>query len=319
MRVRMCCTHDPLVHRSLPAVAAALAIGSVLASAGPAAADARFAPGDTRTIQLPVPGSWTEAIQVDVAVGSLSQAENDCLTPERAAGDDCESSVGELAGQLTGTVTLGLPDGADCKPAQRAALDLSGTRTTRLTAPSRGVRCLFVQLTFRDDASNNRAQSDSLTFGLDLVARDFLARENRDGDAAGTGGQVDRDAQPESSDADGTARDGGDTASGTSAGDQDVDRPSTTAGAGADQAADADSATVAGSTVIDQDPEGPVLDRLEAQVSVGDDGVVLQTQAADSSVQGQVLAWGSLLLGAVALGWSASAVVRRRRGLKATA
>jgi hypothetical protein len=317
--------HDPSVRRLVLALAAALATGSVVLSAGPAAADASFAPGDSRTIRLQVPELWAAARQVDVTVGSVSQSENGCLDPERTAGDDCESDDGDLAGQLTGTVTLGLPDGAGCKPAQSAELDLSGTRTARLTAAVPGVRCLFVELTFRDDASNNRAQSDSLTFGLDLVARDFLARQHQDDVAAGTDGQRDRDAPLEPSDSDGIAPDGRDTAPDTSASDQAVDGPTTPSGEGSDEAADADSTAVATSpagpvgTVVGRAPEGPVLDRLEAQVSVGDDGVVLQTQAADNSVQGQILTWGSLLLGAVTLGWSAFAMVLRRRRMRVAA
>jgi hypothetical protein len=293
------------VHRSAPVLAAALAIGSVLASAGPAAADAPLAPGDTRTIQLPVPDKWAAARQVDVTVKILTQQENGCLDPERKAGDDCLSDTGELAGQLTGSVTLGLPDGADCKRGPRAELDLLGTRTARLTEATPGVRCLFVELTFRHDALNNRAQSDSLSFGLDLVARELPATENPTDVPVSTDGQVDGSAPSNIPSGGGGGTDGGDAA--------------TTSRVVADRAADAGSGDLAPApvgpvgTVVDQAPEGPVLDRLEAQVSVGDDGVAVQTEAATSSIQAQVLAWGSLLLGAVALGWWAFVVVLRRR------
>jgi hypothetical protein len=293
------------VHRSAPALAAAVAIVSVLASAGPAAADDRFAPGQTRTIELQVPGTWSAARQVDVTVGTVTQQENDCLEPEREAGDDCLPGTGDLAGQMTGTVTLGLPDGANCTRGPSADLDLLGTGTARLTAASPGVRCLFVELTFQDDALNNQAQSDSVTFGLDLVARELPAAEDPTEVPVSTDGQVDGSASSDISAASGSGTDGGDAA--------------TTSRVVADQAADADSGDLAAApvgavgTVIDQAPEGPVLDRLEAQVSVGEDGVAVQTEAATSSLQGQVLAWGSLLLGAVALGWWAFVVVLRRR------
>jgi hypothetical protein len=288
--------HDPSVHRSVLALAAALAAGSVLATAGPAAADGPLAPGETRTIQLAVPEKWSAALQVDVTVGSVSESENGCLDPEREAGDDCRSAAGELAGQLTSIVTLGLPDGEDCTPGQRAELDLSGGRTARLTAASPGVRCLFVELTFRDDASNNRAQSDSVTLGLDLVARDHVV-----GGDARAGGQVVPNADSEA---------------------LSVENGATTTRPGADEVDPGDAEAAAQgpgeppSTVVDQTAEGPVLDRLEAQISVGDDdGAGLETQAADASVQGQVLTWGSLLLGSVAVGWSTSVMVRRRRGI----
>jgi hypothetical protein len=280
-----------------------------------------LAPGDTRTIQIPVPATWAAALQVDVTVGSMSQAENDCLDPERKAGDDCESNVGELAGQLTGTVTLGLPDGPDCTPAQSGELSLLGTRTTRLTAASPGVRCLFVELTLRDDALNNQAQSDSLILGLDLVARDFLAVEGLD--VTPTDGPVDRRAPSDNPPGGSSATDGGTSVSDQSASGQDIDNPTTAPRVGAVEGADRDSAAVAASQggpvgiVVKQAPDGPVLDRLEARVSVGDDGVVVQTEAAVSSAQGQVLAWSSLLLGLVALGWSAFVLLRRRRKVAA--
>jgi hypothetical protein len=286
-----------------------VAIVSVLASAGPAAADDRFAPGETSTIELPVPGTWSAARQVDVTVGTLTQQENGCLDPERKADDDCLPDTGDLAGQVTGSVTLGLPDGAGCKRGPSADLNLLSARTARLTAATPGVRCLFVDLTFRHDALNNQAQSDSLTFGLDLVARELPAAESPTDVSVSTDGQVDISASSNTSAGGGSGTDGDDTAS--------ASRVVT------DQAADSGGPTAApvgpARTVIDQAPEGPVLDRLGAQVSVGEDGVAVQTEAATSSLQGQVLAWGSLLLGATALGWWAFVVVLRRRREKVAA
>jgi hypothetical protein len=299
------------VHRSAPVLAAAVAIVSVLASAGPAGADDPLAPGDTRTIQLPMPDKWAAAQQVDVTVGTLTQQENGCLDPESKAGDDCLPDTGDLAGQLTGSVTLGLPDGAGCQRGQSADLSLLGTRTARLTAASPGVKCLFVELTFRDDALNNQAQSDSVTFGLDLVARELPAAEDPAEVPVSTDGQLDERAASDIPTGSGSATDGRDAA--------------TTSRVVTDRAADAGSGDLAAApvgpvgTVVDQTPEGPVLDRLEAQVSVGGDGVAVQTEAATSSLQGQVLAWGSLLLGAIALGWWAFVVVLRRRREKVAA
>jgi hypothetical protein len=296
------------VHRSLSVLAAVLATGTVLASAAPAAADGPFVPGDTRTIQLRVPATWSAARQVDVTVGSLTQTENGCLEPEDKAGDDCSSDEGELAGQLSGTVTLGLPDGGNCTPGASADLFPVRPQAVFLAAPPSGVRCLFVELTFEDGALNNLAQSDSVSFGLDLVARGLPTTANPDVRTSTdeqVGGRV-----PSNVPADGN----GATGSGDTATDQNVDGTTTTAGDDADQV-DADSGALAAAPAAPVEParEGAVLDRLEAEFSVGDDGVVVQTEAAESSLQGQLLAWASLLLGAVALGWFAFMLVLRRR------
>jgi hypothetical protein len=53
--------------------------------------------------------------------------------------------------------------------------------------------------------------------------------------------------------------------------------------------------------------------RVGAQVSVGSDGLSVETRAADVSLPGMALAWSSLLLGAIALGWVAFILWRRRR------
>lgn len=313
------------MHRSVPAFAAVLAIGSVLGSAAPAAADGPLAPGDSRTIRLTVPETWTAALQVDVTAGTLTQVENACLDPEAEAGDDCSSTVGELADQLTGTVTLGVLGSAGCEPgAQSANLDLFGTRTTRLTAEAPGVECLFLELTFPDDEGDNLAQSDSLTLGLDLVARDFLDSGEPGGDA-GTDGQIGADEGSGTPDGEGAGTVDPDTETAQSETGRDGNGRTTTDPGEADQAAGSDTGAVAAAaagpagTVVGEAPAGPVLDRVEARVSVGDDGVAVQTQAAETSVRGLVLAWGSLLLGAIALGWAAFVVVMRRRRKKVVA
>jgi hypothetical protein len=48
-------------------------------------------------------------------------------------------------------------------------------------------------------------------------------------------------------------------------------------------------------------------------VSVGADGVSVETRAAESSLTGLAVAWSSLLLGGIVLGWVAFVLVRRRR------
>lgn len=60
-------------------------------------------------------------------------------------------------------------------------------------------------------------------------------------------------------------------------------------------------------------PAGPMVGRVGAQVSVGPDGVSVETRAADTSLRGMVLAWTSLLLGVIVLGWVAFVLLRRRR------
>jgi hypothetical protein len=291
MRVPVRRTHDPSVRRSVPALAAVLAIGGVLASAGPAAADGPLAPGETRTVVLAVPDTWAdEAVQVTVTVGGLAQAENDCLGPEADAGDDCSSDVGELAGKLTATVAWGRTDAGSCEPGAGAVLlDLFGKATARLTQVA-GVDCLLLEMTFPDGESDDVAQSDSLTFGLDLVAQGLP-------DPVGPGGN---DTTTDEQDA----------------GDQGDDSEGVGQGGGAVPAASALAAGRDG-TAVAQAPAGPVLDRVGAQVSVGDDGVAaVETRAAGTSIQALVLAWGSLLLGAIALGWVGFVMGMRRRRRK---
>lgn len=318
--------HDPPVHRAVPALVGLLAVGGVLASAGPAAADGALAPGDTRTIELAVPDTWSAALQVDVTVGTLDQQENACLDPEREAGDDCRSEVGELAGQLTATVALGVEEDDRCTPlrvedgsslAPEGELDLLGRTTARLTAETAGVDCLFLELTFvDDDGVNNLAQSDTLSFPLALVARDLVASDTGVGEEqTGPEGATGSDGGSGSVPASGPPS--GELAGGIGDADADVDgagglgtdgSPGVAAGAGDGVAVEPPAA-----------PAGPVLDRFDAQVSVGDGGVAVQTQAATGAVQGLVLAWASLLLGAVALGWTAFVLVKRRRRKEAGA
>jgi hypothetical protein len=322
MRAPVRRTHDPSVRRSVPALAAVLAIGGVLASAGPAAADGPLAPGETRTVVLPVPYTWADdAVQVAVTVGGLAQAENGCLDPEADAGDDCSSDVGELAGKLTATVAWGRTDAGRCEPGAGAVLlDLFGKATARLTQVA-GVDCLLLEMAFRDGESDNVAQSDSLTFGLDLVAQGLP-------DPVGPGGNDTNGDEQASDDQGGDGQGSGTQGSGTQgSGTQGGDGQTAIAQGDAGQAAGQDAGPARGvvpaasagqdGTAVAQAPAGPVLDRVGAQISVGDDGVAaVETQAASTSIQALVLAWGSLLLGAIALGWAGFVMVMRRRRRK---
>jgi hypothetical protein len=68
--------------------------------------------------------------------------------------------------------------------------------------------------------------------------------------------------------------------------------------------------------VVAQAETGPVLGRVGAEISVGNEGLAVETQAADTSGQALVLAWCSLLVGATALGWAGFVMVMRRRRRK---
>lgn len=332
MRVPGRRAHAAPVHRAVPSLIAVLALGGVLATAGPAAADGALAPGGVTTIELAVPQTWSVARQVDVTVGRLVQAENGCLGPEERAGDDCTSEVGDLAGQLRATVALGVRRNGRCAPlAAGMELDLFGKGTTRLTTPAPGVDCLFVDLTFPDeDVSDNLAQSDTLSFPLALVARDFLATAPDtgavgaeetpvpagppgDGTPGGgvPGGGVPGGGVP-GGQAPGGAANGGVTDGGAAGGGAAGGRRPAGAGPAANQPPGIVVAAPA-------DPGGPVLDRVDAEVSVGDGGVAVQTRSASQTVQSLVLAWASVLIGAVALGWTFFVLVLRRRRRKAEA
>jgi hypothetical protein len=302
-------THDLSVRLSVPALVAVVAIGGVLAAAGPAAADGPLAPGETRTVVLPVPDTWADdAVQVAVTVGGLAEAENDCLDAEADAGDDCSSDVGELAGKLTATVAWGRTDAGSCAPGAGAVpLDLFGQASARLTQVA-GIDCLQLEMTFPDGKSDNVAQSDSLTFDLDLVAQGLPdpvgpVRDDTNADEQDAGGQgsATQDGGPVLS------VQGGDGQSGDGRG----------AGSGVGTVAAGPAVPVGqDGTVAAQAGTGPLLGRVGTKVSVGDEGLAVETQAADTSAQALVLVWGILLVGATALGWAGFVMMMRRRRRK---
>jgi hypothetical protein len=327
MRARAAPAQADRVRRSLPALAAVLAAGSVYTSAGPAAADAVLAPGSVQTAVIDVPDDWEdEAMQVDVTVGTLVEAENSCLDPEVEAGDGCSTSedtsdTGELARQLTSTVAWGVhdPDGV-CQPITEAdavplALVLDETAELRGTAGAMGVDCLLFELTFGHRTDNNLAQSDTVDIPLTLVARDLA--DPVEIDAAGTDRvETHEDGTEQGSDSGLATRGADDSVRNETARSATAREPDGAAvvpgGAGAVAAAPAAPLGPAGE-VIGQTPAGPVLDRVDARVGVDGDGVTVQTQAAGTSIQGLVLMWGSLLLGGIAMGWAGFVLVARRR------
>jgi hypothetical protein len=310
MRAAPRVAHAPRVHRAVPAIAAVLAMTGVFAAAGPAAADDPLAPGQTRAVVVPVPETWAaDAVEVTVTAGDLVQVENGCLEPEAEAGDDCSSTVGELAGKLTTAVAWGRTDDDDCVPGgEPAVLDLFGRTTARLTEVS-GVDCLLLEMTFADGDTDDVAQSDGLTFDLDLVAQglpDPVVPGRGDEDTGG------RAADGQADGAAGPADQNGGAAIGQGADAQSAGGQVQGTGPGAGAVAP----PVGGVPVAPQvarTPAGPVLDRVDAQIAVGNDGVAVETQAAEAFFGDSVLAWGGLLLGAVALGWVGFWMVLRRR------
>jgi hypothetical protein len=313
MRARARRTHDRPVRRPNPALLAVLAAAGVIAGAGPAAADGSLAPGQTQTVVVPVPDRWAaDADAVAVVVDDLVQLENDCIEPERKAGDDCRDTSGELGDKLVATVAWGTVDGDGCRPAVvMAPLALAGLGGTRAESTRFqhvvGVECLVLNLTFPDGDSDNVAQSDSLTFRLDAVG------EEVPGEVVSTVEPEGVDPTPSADGSSGTEPQN--SANPSSAGAATARGPvarSAAAGHGARGGTAAPAAERA-AAVQRRGPAGPMVGRVDAQVSVGADGISVETRAAGTSLPGSALAWSSMLLGAVALGWVAFVLVRRRR------
>lgn len=312
--------------------------GSTLGATGAAAADGPLAPGQTRTVVLAVPGSWAaQATQVGITALRLEQSENDCLEMEAAAGDDCTSDVGELAGMLEPTVSWGRTVEGECRAGGPAvSLDLFGTTTARLTEVD-GVDCILLALAFPHGGSDNLAQSDTLAFGLELVGQGLPDPDDADpddadpddaadpgapgpdvaqggGSAGGAGSAGDVTGQGAGTQVTGTLSTGtqvtGATGDGAGQGTGQPGAAPAGVGTAGDRAA-GDGTDAAGDDATDDG--GPVLDRVEAQVEVGGEGVGVQTRAAGTSLQLLVLAWGGALLGVVGLGWLLFLLVLRRR------
>jgi hypothetical protein len=324
MRGRAYRPHDRTVPRPVSALAAVLAASAVLVGAGPASADEPVAPGETRTVVIPVPDQWAaDADVVRIAVRALEELENGCLEPEEEAGDDCGDGRGELADKMVATVAWGAGDGGCQAEVKAARLEFDSVDGVRFQDVA-GVECVVLHLTFPHGKRDSVAQSDSLQFELDVVGEERPGTVGRD-DLTPTptltptpSGSRDRGPDAPSQDP-GGRRPGSDPGAGARAGGGAADGASRAGGGtGRDAAAQgargvigAPGARAAG--VEQRTPAGPMVGRVGAQVSVGSDGLSVETRAADVSLPGMALAWSSLLLGAIALGWVAFILWRRRR------
>ncbi|SDX44324.1 hypothetical protein SAMN05660209_00532 [Geodermatophilus africanus] len=311
------------MRRPAAVLGALLTAGAVLLPAGPAAAGETLAPGGSQTLDVALPDWASRADELGVSVDSLVQFENDCVEPESEAGDEsCGAEDGELADFLDATVAGGTDDGGGCRAtSEPVGLDLSGGGDSVFDAV--GVTCLVLALEFPNGGSDdNRAQSDTLTFILDVVGEEQLGDRSAVGDEDGSPGAVLR-ADPAS---DGTIP-GGATTSGRTAADGTLgEGAAAAAGGGADPADGAGAAgggtaaaagtesgrRVGGPTA--EEAGGPagegVVGSMATPVTVDGDG--LSTESGSTSLAGQALAWGSLFLGAIVLGGLAFVLARRR-------
>jgi hypothetical protein len=314
------------VRRPAAVLGALLTAAAVVLPAVPAAAGGTLAPGGSQTLTVALPDWGPRADRLGVSVGSLVQYENDCVEPETESGDDtCGATQGELADFLEARVAAGVTRGGTCDAGDGVPLDLAGARVSAFDVAD--VDCLVLRLHFPDGTStepDNRAQSDSLTFSLDVVGEQDLADQPADG---GEGQNRGTDSgNGTSTPGGGTAVDpansGNDTgpgapigpgADGDGGGGAAVAGGAGLAGTGAAAGGSGTSAvaTVPGTAV--SSPEKSVVGQAATPVSVDDDGLAVATEAASSSLVTQVLSWGSLFLGAVLLGGLVFVLVRRRR------
>jgi hypothetical protein len=284
--------------------AAVLAVAAVAAGASPAAAAESLAPGDSWSTVVTLPGAWTgPADRLGVAVIDLVQQENGCLPPESQAGDSsCEPEDGELAAQLTATVSAGvLTDGSCVAAGPGAPLSLLDSAVTRLSVDH--VSCLSLLLDFDDAGAagedDNLAQSDSIAFALRIVAEGPDGVPDSGGSPApvvpdgGTGGPAAVIAPA--------------AAGGVPAGGQPAGGPA----AAGRPAVPAPSAGAPASAL--EPAAGTPLGQVEAQVSLGKETVVVQTESSSTSLTQVIVLWASLLLGTVLVGWLLFLVWRRRR------
>jgi hypothetical protein len=282
---------------------AALALVAIAAGASPAAASEPLAPGETRETVVELPAGWTDqADRLGVSIAGLAQQENGCLDPEVRAGDtSCGPADGDLAEQLTATVAAGvLTDGSCVVPGAAATLSLLDTAVTHVSVSR--ASCLSLRLDFDDTGDDdNLAQSDTLSFSLQIVAEG-------PGGVEGSGGSPTTVVQDV--DTAGPASAAGPAAGGAAAAGARVAGRVAAAAAGPAVAP----GTVADGATAQQQPSAvKQLGRIESQVSLGDDPVAVQTEASSTSLTQLIVLWGSLLVGAVLVGWSAFLVRRRRR------
>ncbi|MGY1642590.1 hypothetical protein ACI782_15895 [Geodermatophilus sp. SYSU D00703] len=313
------------MRRSLSALGAVLTAGAVLLPAGPAAAGETLAPGGTQTLTVTLPDWAPRADRLGVSVSGLVQLENDCVEPESESGDTtCNKRQGELADFLEATVAAGV-GGENCQAGEGVTLYLFGAPTA---FDVRDVDCLVLRLHFPDGeraVPDNVAQSDSITFTLDVVGEQDLTK----GPVRGGGNQT---AQSRGTATSGGGSDpvdgatvaspdsGGGTAPGVPPGPAGTGgaRPGTAAGNGVGAAAGGAPTAPVGDAVAVPEGVAPsgektVIGQAAMPVTVDDDGLGVATESATSSLVAQVLSWGSLFLGAVVLGGLVFVLVRRRR------
>jgi hypothetical protein len=320
------------VRRPAAVLGALLTAGAVLLPAGPAAAGETLAPGGSQTLDIALPDWAPRADELGVSVDSLVQFENDCVEPESEAGDEsCGPEDGELADFLDVTVAGGTEDGGGCRAtSEPVELDLSGGGDSVFDAV--GVTCLVLALQFPDGGSDdNRTQSDTFTFSLDVVGEEDLVDRSAVGDGDGSPGADLRAGPVSEGTTSGGATTSGRTAVGgtlgggaaapagvgaTTADGAGAARGGTAAGAaggGTAAAAGAGTGTrVGGSTTGEAGgPAGEgVVGSVATPVTVDGDG--LATESGSTSLAGEALAWGSLFLGAIVLGGLVFVLVRRR-------
>jgi hypothetical protein len=280
----------------------ALVLPAVLSIAVPAWAAGGLAPGGTETVSIQLPRGWAQqATKLGVSVVDLSQSENGCLDPEVAAGDKtCGEDGGELAGQLVAEVAAGIPGASGgCEDAGTfVPLSLVDPRSQAVLSRT-GAGCLVIRLTFRNSPENNVAQSDGLSFSVQTVA------EGPDGGIT--------PASPSSTGttSDPVAQEAGNGPAVPAAGDR---ARGTAAGAAPAPAVAAGTAPTAtggsGDAVVGS---GPVIGRQKTSVAVDGDSVAVQTEAASTSITGQLFAWGAMFLGVVLVGLAVLLWWGRRR------
>ncbi|MGY1739407.1 MULTISPECIES: hypothetical protein [unclassified Blastococcus] len=297
------------------AAVVAVAVGALL-PAGPAAADGPLMPGQTQALSVELePGTWDQVPDlVTVQVTRLLQLEKGCLEPEDAAGDrSCDPEQGELAGQLQATVTPGVIRDEACEAiGLPRGLDLLASGPVELAVATPAdwdrVTCLHLALTFRDLPENNRAQSDEVVVDLRVLARDLPGGPADGGDGATVEVPVGTPAgsPPAAGAAGGPV---GDAVAGAPA----AGAPAAAGGGAGAPAAAPDGAVGGPVAPATGGPEGEVVGRSDASVTVGGDGAAVRTQAAGTSLLGTALVWSGVLLAALALFWALFLLLRRRR------
>lgn len=303
-----------------------LVLGALLAAgttlAGPAAhaapAGAPLLPGGEQRLVVALPGSWvTDVDQLAVSAGALDQREHGCLPPERAAGDtSCGDDEGDLAGQLRAEVAGGVAVGADCRPTGAAEpLSLAEPAVvTRLGV--RGADCLVVRLTFPDGADDDLAQGDTLAVALRVVATGPGA-----GPAPAAPGSSSTSSTSSSPSTSSTSSSGSSSSRGQLAvggtrgaavppGGVPVAGPGTVAGELLGGGAPLPEAAAPGAG-------NRAVGSWDGDLTVGADGVRVQTESVAASLGDRVLVWSAVLMGATSLGGLLWVVWRRRRGRRA--